>query len=290
MLKQLRNVVISTLLLTSTNILACDIDGKTGIMPDNDMWIGTNQKSLNGMTEEVFNHVIDRAIEHYEPLIAEKGKKLKVFRKWEDGTVNAYARQMGSTWEVHMFGGLARHEAVSADGFALVLCHELGHHLAGAPKTTRFFAKTWASNEGQSDYWASMKCFRRIYGQDDNVAIVSAMEIDEVVTEKCEKIWESAEDRALCKRSSQASKGLATLLNGNRPVSFKTPDTSVVSRTNHKHPAGQCRLDTYFAGALCTKDIHDEVSNRDQTAGVCNRFEGFEDGVRSQCWFKPNRI
>ncbi len=290
MLKQIRNVVISTLLLTTSNILACDIDGQTGIMPENDMFIGVNQKSLNGVTEEVFNRVIDRAIEHYEPVIAEKGKKLKVFRKWEDGTVNAYAKQMGSTWEVHMFGGLARHNLVSADGFALVLCHELGHHLAGAPKVTRFFTKTWASNEGQSDYWASMKCFRKIYGDDNNQAIVSNMKIDAVVTKKCNAIWEDASDVALCERASQASLGLATLLNGNRPVSFTTPDTSVVSKTNHKHPAGQCRLDTYFAGALCTKDIHDETDNRDQTAGVCNRYEGFDEGVRSKCWFKPNRI
>lgn len=35
-------------------------------------------------------------------------------------------------------------------------------------------------------------------------------------------------------------------------VSFTTPDTTQVSTTNIYHPAAQCRLDTYFAGALCT--------------------------------------
>lgn len=290
MLKQVRNILISGLLLSSSASIACDPTGSTGFMPKNDMYIGVGQKSINGMDEAMFNKVIDRAIEHYEPIFSERGATLKVYRKWEDGTVNAYAKQIGKTWEVHMFGGLARHQHVSPDGFALVMCHEMGHHLAGAPKVTRFFMKTWASNEGQSDYWASMKCFRRIYQEDNNQEIVSAMNIDPVVHEKCDAIWKDAEENALCKRVAQASKGLATLLNGDRPVNFATPDQSVVSKTNHKHPKGQCRLDTYFAGALCTKDLNDVVSNENQEDGVCNRFEGFDEGVRSRCWFKPNRM
>ena len=163
MRNQIKSLVLSTLVLSAPIALSCDPSGSTGFMPKNDMYISTAQKSVNGVTEDVFNHVIDRAIEHYEPIIAQKGATLKVNRKWQDGTVNAYAQQSGKTWSVSMFGGLARHEQVSADGFALVLCHELGHHLAGAPKVTRFFFPSWASNEGQSDYWGSMKCFRRIY-------------------------------------------------------------------------------------------------------------------------------
>jgi hypothetical protein len=33
-----------------------------------------------------------------------------------------------------MFGGLARHELVTDDGFMMVVCHETGHHLGGAPR------------------------------------------------------------------------------------------------------------------------------------------------------------
>jgi len=289
MYKNAKKILGTLLCLSSLTAMACDVDGKTGYMPENDMYISVDQKGINSMTEATFNKVIDRAIEHYEPIIESKGKKLSVSRKWEDGTVNAYARQSGNTWMVAMFGGLARHELVSADGFALVLCHELGHHLAGAPKTTRFFMTTWASNEGQSDYWATAKCFRRIYQDDDNAAIVENMEIDAEVAKQCNDKWSSPADINLCKRMAQASKGLAQLLNGGKKVSFSTPDKKVVSKTNHKHPAGQCRLDTYFQGALCDKSLEDEVSNRDEKQGVCNRSEDYNVGIRPLCWFKPSR-
>ena len=77
--------------------------------------------------------------------------------------MNAFAKQGASTWEVHMYGGLARHQAVTADGFALVVCHELGHHLGGAPQKVDWFGRLrWASNEGQADYWGTAKCFRKL--------------------------------------------------------------------------------------------------------------------------------
>lgn len=275
--------------LLSIPSLACDIEGKTGFMPDNDMYISASEKSSNGMDQTRFNQIIDRAIEFYTPIIAEKGAKLKVERKWTDGTVNAYARQDGKTWSVFMFGGLARHQDVTPDGFALVLCHELGHHLAGAPKKKMFLFKTWASNEGQSDYWAAAKCFRRIYESDNNDEIVESMDIDPEVEKKCNAVWSNKADLDMCKRISQASKGLAKLLNGGREVSFTTPDKTVVSKTDHNHPKGQCRLDTYFNGALCDKDFNEEVSNSDAKVGVCNRSESYDIGVRPLCWYKPSR-
>ncbi|MFG1493078.1 hypothetical protein [Halobacteriovorax sp. ZH4_bin.1] len=269
---------------------SCDIHGKTGIMPENDLYRGVDALTGNGMTEELFNIIIDRANEVYAPVVETEGATLKFHRKWEDGTVNAYANQGGGVWNVHMFGGLARHELVTPDGFALVVCHELGHHLAGAPKIKRFWIPSWASNEGQSDYWASLKCFRRIFQDDDNARIVSKMDIDPEVESKCNAVWSDSNENALCKRMAQAAKGLATLLNSGRSVSFTTPDMSVVRKTDDKHPAGQCRLDTYFQGALCDKDLNDDVSKTDALAGTCNRIDDYETGIRPLCWYKPKRM
>ncbi|MGK0367523.1 MAG: hypothetical protein ACI9QD_000659, partial [Thermoproteota archaeon] len=70
-------------------------------------------------------------------------------------------------------------------------------------------------------------------------------------------------------------------------MSFNTPDSSVASRTNHKHPAAQCRLDTYYQGALCKVIVNDEVSQSDESQGVCYRKSGDESGLRPLCWFKP---
>jgi Zn-dependent protease with chaperone function len=53
-----------------------------------------------------------------------------------------------------MFGGLARDPLVTKDGFSAVICHEIGHHIAGAPRK----GFSWASNEGQADYFATTKC------------------------------------------------------------------------------------------------------------------------------------
>ena len=86
-----------------------------------------------------------------------------------------------------MFGGLARHKLVTPDGFALVACHEMGHHLGGAPRRGG-----WASNEGQSDYYATTKCARRIWAEDNNAAIMQdriskGLEISEKAQQECDR-------------------------------------------------------------------------------------------------------
>ena len=75
---------------------------------------GQIQKSLNGITEETFNEILDKVEDLYTPIIEEFGATLDVVRNWESGTVNAYARQVGTSWQISMFGGLARHETITA--------------------------------------------------------------------------------------------------------------------------------------------------------------------------------
>ena len=276
------------LLLFAFESMAC-VDGQNGFMPENDLYIGVNDKSANDMTKEKFNAIIDKVDQHYNSIVKSKGGNLRWNRKWDDGTVNASAQRMFSSWVVNMYGGLARHELVTDDAFALVVCHELGHHLGGAPKVKNIMM-TWASNEGQSDYFGSMKCFRRVFESDDNEAIVAAMEVDATVTQKCSESFTQRNDVALCVRTAMAGLSLAKLLGslrGTTDVKFDTPDPSVVSQTNDAHPAAQCRLDTYFQGALCDKSIDDDVSNRDAAEGVCTSARGYSNGVRPLCWYKP---
>ena len=168
-------------LLIAIPAWSCDEYGTTGIVEDNNLWITPDAKSISTITEEEFNSILDRIEEMYTPIIAEFGATLSVARSWSDGTVNAYARQLGSTWEIAMFGGLARHETITGDAFALVACHELGHHIGGAPKKSSWYGGSmWASNEGQSDYWGAMKCLKRYMENDDNIAIDALSECPEV--------------------------------------------------------------------------------------------------------------
>lgn len=270
---------------------ACTPDGVEGIMAENDMYIAVEDKSANDMTKIQFDKLLDTIEAIYSPIIAKRGKKLEIIRKWDDGTVNAYAQQVGNKWKVSMFGGLARHEAITVDGFALVACHELGHHIGGLPKKKTWFSSNWATNEGQSDYFGTSKCLRKYMEGDDNIAMVSNMNIPQAAHDKCEANFSNAEDIAICLRGAMAGHALGSVFKGlkklSRDLKFTTPDTNVVRKTFHGHPAPQCRLDTYFAGAICEIDAYTDVSDRDVNQGVCNRRDGHEDGIRSLCWFKP---
>ena len=165
------------------SVLACSMDGKGGFLPENDLYIPSSVKSINGITKEEFDKAIDEVEHIYAPIVSSLGGNLQIERNWDDGTVNAYASQSGKTWKVAMFGGLARHATITKDAMALVVCHELGHHIGGAPKKgaaagtgggwwggqTSGSAISWASNEGQADYFATLKCLRKTWINDNNV-------------------------------------------------------------------------------------------------------------------------
>ena len=283
-------LLIGLMLTLSGMSFACTEDGKEGIMPENDMNIPADVKSINGITEEKFNAVIDKIEAIYSPIVDSMGGKLFIERSWSDGTVNAYARRSGKAWMVNMFGGLARHDTITEDGFALVLCHEIGHHLGGAPKAGMFLNR-WASNEGQSDYFATLKCLRQTFINDNNAEIIAKMEVPAALSSACQKAHPNKVDSDICIRNGMAGKSVSDLFAAMRSLpagKFDTPDTSVVRKTDNKHPAHQCRLDTYFQGALCEKSMSEEVSQKDEVKGTCHGSTGHTVGLRPLCWFKPN--
>lgn len=286
---KLLSVLALTLMLSGT-AFTCTEDGKEGFLPENDLNIPVNAKRTGGLTEAQFNAVIEKVETIYAPLAAQMGGKLKIARKWSDGTVNANATRIGG-WNVNMYGGLARHETITEDGFALVVCHEIGHHMGGAPKVG-FFLNRWASNEGQSDYFATLKCLRKTFLNDDNVKIVRKMNAPKSLIQACTKQWRNLNDSALCIRNGMAGMSVSNLFAAmrNKPEGkFETPDANVVSKTNDSHPAHQCRLDTYFQGALCDVSMNENVSQKDEVEGTCHGSLGHEVGLRPLCWFKPKK-
>ena len=260
-------------ILATRSLKVCE-----GFLPENNLKIPVGDVNALGIDEAEFNAVLDRVEAVYRPIVAAKGGNLVVERKWTDSTVNAYAFQRGRNFHIAMFGGLARHKAVTADGFALVACHELGHHIGGFPK------KSWATNEGGSDYYANLKCLRRVFEGAGSSAV------DPIASAKCAGLFQDDASRRLCERNAMAGLSIAQLFTDLRPGTpaprFDTPDTSVVSRTNDNHPAAQCRLDTYYQGSLCTKSIDEDVSNSSPAAGSCTLAQGYADGIRPTCWYK----
>jgi hypothetical protein len=256
-----------------------------GFLPENDLKIPVGDVHASGINQEVFNSVIDRAQKVYEPLLAARHRKLFINRLWDDPTVNASAQQWGDIAVLNMYGGLARHEAVTEEGFALVVCHELGHHLGGFPKKSDN-SKEWATNEGGADYFATLKCLRRVFPGDSVPEAVDAF-----AAKACRETYPEGPQRNICSRSALAADSFAklnhALSRSGPPPAFNTADPSVVGATNHSHPAAQCRLDTYFQGSLCTKPVSEELSATGPAPGACTASQGFKQGLRPLCWYHP---
>ncbi len=266
------------LLLTSLVCINASVARADSFLPENDMWIGSEDTHLlnfGGVNEEAFNRVLTALETLYKPIVSRNGGNLVIQRKWSDGTVNAQASRQGSTWLVEMFGGLARHEAVTEDGLALVACHEIGHHLGGSPRYTAQGGQ-WASVEGQSDYFSTAKCLRKYFRATGS----GQVQADPAARSACQSLWQSSTDVELCARAAMAGQSAANLmwvLGGRRGQSptFTNPDPSVVTKVYESHPQPQCRMDTYFHGALCN-------ANEDQ-ATSCTALQT----RRPSCWF-PN--
>ncbi len=285
----MKNLVLSLMLVFSAAAFACSEDGKSGFVEDNNLNIPANVKRFGGLSEEQFNKVIDKIEAIYAPIISNMGGHLEIARKWTDGTVNANATRSLGMWHVNMYGGLARHQTITEDGFSLVLCHEIGHHLGGAPKVANFMSR-WASNEGQADYFAALKCLRKTFLNDDNAAIVSSLEVPELLVSSCAKQHPNKDDKNICIRTGMAGVSVSNLfaaMRNSSPAQFDTPDRGVVATTNDAHPAYQCRLDTFFQGSLCDVDMNEDVSQKDEVTGTCHKANGHSTGLRPLCWFKP---
>ncbi len=269
-----------------------------GFLPPNDMKIPVGAKiranfmiNTGGITEAQFNGVMDRIERLYGPVVKQAGGTLQINRLWTDATVNASAEQIQGKWILNMYGGLARHAATTEEGMALVACHELGHHLGGAPKFTGWFGDDWASNEGGADYFATVKCLRNYFVEDDNEAILAKVTLDPLIQTQCTAQFSNHTDQLICARTSLASLSVSNLFMDLRhdkvAPSFATPDKAVVAQMDDNHPATQCRMDTYFNGSICHVDKTVANSPTDFRQGTC--VQGVDQfGWRPLCWFKPN--
>ncbi len=281
----LRRLVTTLAVMTmSLTVFAHSEQKAENCIPENDLYIPSFVEG-QGVTKAEFDDVIDRVEAIYSPIIESLGGELIVKRMWDNGTVNASANRVDNKYIVNMFGGLARHRIMTKDGLALVLCHELGHHIGGSPK----IGTRWATNEGQADYFSGLKCMRKVFAKEDSASIMRGAEVDPVAEKECQKSFKGTQNIAICLRSAMAGYTAAMMFRDLRKEqkmpSFDTPDTSKVEKTYHGHPATQCRMDTYFAGDICGADDNIDVSDKDVHVGVCSRKHGEERGARPLCWY-----
>lgn len=238
-----------------------------------------------GLAEEDFNQVIDSAISVLSPEIKKiLNKELIIEKRWNDSTVDAFAtRDDSNNAVVVMNGGLARHPLMTKDAFLLLICHEIGHHLGGAPKVLRGNSglRGWSSAEGQADYYATSKCLPLFYKNGIDIKTFESEQDSGDYKTALSKCSDNA-----CARITLAglsvSRVFASLVAGEREPDLSIKDNSKVPKTLYKHPTPQCRLDTYSSGAICEQGINIPFDSSDPKVGAC--LSGLSK--RPDCWFQ----
>jgi hypothetical protein len=240
------------------------------------------------------NAALDLVESTYADYLRPAGVEFSIKRDFSNNYKNAHPRREGSKWFIDLYGGTFNRSQVkysSVDFAYLLACHEIGHHLAG----TNFYYPPyeWAAGEGQSDYYSSLKCMRRVLQNTDNQAWLTEFETSVAADAfmnaelghaktACQPAWADPTQFALCVRSAVA--GVMFSVNFDEPaVSIATPSTERTSATYIEHPVGQCRVDSFLNGARCSADYLVETDLKDPTIGTCPKSETL--GLRPACWY-----
>lgn len=265
---------------------------------------------------EQLRTLVNKIATHMTPLLEAQGYKMgQVLISWNDNQFQAGARIIEETNEMEMMvtGAVARAEGITRDAIELVLCHEFGHVVGGAPKTGRkmkwehkegFAFYGHGTYEGQADYFATLKCFRSLHGNSDNNLFVRqiqqfGIQVPKLLKQNCERSWKKSQDISLCIRAGLASENMVNSMEREKEKYFRSQnkpfspqfasllksDSTTAQGIQSGHPDPQCRLDTLIQGTLCPIPANVMTDPMDANRGVC--LTG-TIGARPKCWFNPN--
>ncbi len=204
-------------------------------------------------TEAQYDSTLQNFEQHFLSEVSAAGGVLKVERNWDGTILNAFADRKGEIWFIETSGEMFRHPAITEDGFYAMLCHELGHHLAGAPFKPDI---PWMSSEAQADLFAGQNCLRNLWENKNNSEKVESIpNVSTSLKQNCVDAFSQQTSANLCIRIGMA--GLS-FIEFNRlehgyasetsPVRFDTPAPPSPMKLNY--PRSQCRLEIFLAGAL----------------------------------------
>ena len=171
---------------------------------------------------------------------------------------NSATIQLG--YDLHHSGPL------SPDAYSAILCHEVGHLLGGRPflgngKGPQWVSDTPSASEGQSDYFSSLACMKKIFAKDAKETVMN-FDVTPEVKGSCKAKFPKIQDQNICQRSIRAGYELMDFIIS---VFEKYQPGTILPRPNMNIPEGaglsvgrlypsfQCRFDTIKAGALNEK-------------------------------------
>jgi hypothetical protein len=250
-----------------------------------------DENNQNLLTENEFNELIDKVYNVYSPIFNNKQIEFKLEGQWGVGRYSdtIHLRSTENSYKI-VIGGNPNY--LNRDGLILGICYTIGRRLGGSPKYNVDPTNVWKSAYGQADYYATLKCIRKIFRGDNNQLIVSKLKKNNFLKQKCKESFNNNDDRAICIRSGMAALNFANFLAvtyHQKTPRFETPDPTLVTRTwTNASRSNQCRLDSLFRGLLCPVSENEDVSNTNENQGVCSRNRGQTNGSRPLCWYKPS--
>jgi hypothetical protein len=241
------------------------------------------------ITEQDFDRLVETISETYTSIFKKQGLNLKIEADWKNKQPNAFSDQSGKNRYVYLYGGYARHPLMDQDTFLSIICHEIGHHLGGFPRES---GSSWASAEGQADYFSTLKCMKvALKDNIENERVALSLDLPTEVKDQCRSQHLEDDDYFICLRSAKASENygkvnssLATP-DSTAVISLLTPVKRRVFSTNLSYPTPQCRTDTKFQGALCNASIDIPLGFDDENKGACSSKNSKPIGARPNCWF-----
>ncbi len=94
--------------------------------------------------------------------ISDAGYPVQLDAKWESPYFGAGVSLYENAFHLMILGGTTRLLEMTEDAYAAVVCHEIGHIVAGEPRQTITGAE-WSSSEGQADFFAASVCLPRYF-------------------------------------------------------------------------------------------------------------------------------
>ncbi len=276
------------LLILALEVFACPVSPETMASFKHRPHFKSLVVNQSGYTEKDFLELIGRVRKVYDPIFESRGYEVEYLLYWDVEEGNAMTSEAKDMKKAYfMFsGGLLRAKYMNKDAFLYAACHEMGHHLGGFPKEKEL---AWCSTEGQADYFANLRCMKEILKGDPENAKARELKLPGNIRKKCEKIYSDEESINICLRSTKAAEDAFRFLQAKERGADADPSLFnqillPVNETIMRYPGHACRAETAYRGAICDRD--GELSDTDETAGVCHKKNGDRNGMRPGCWFK----
>lgn len=185
--------------------------------------------------------VMDQLFSLYENDL-QKTLPFRAQLKWESNKAQASVGKNDKEVHATVHGGLARLKNMTKDSLALILCHEIGHILGGAPmvQPSRKY-----SSEAQSDYFANKTCFKKYMK-------INTSQFENILTDSEMRLCKSKEVNCFRHLSAIKSESLSFKEAGlDYPSSLLTRSNKLASITLYNdYPDSICRQETAIMGAL----------------------------------------